>query len=279
MASIPLGRSVHRPVKTCTECKQVKLRCDSRARFPAPCTRCSVKRLQCSVDASFRRTPARKRVEDMARELEALKGQNIEESRTTTSPSTADRSNDPTECLPSYSSVAIVDDTDLYPDNFQLRTFIIDRGSVVDCFELFAGFFYPHFPIISPLISITAIHSSSPLLFWTIIAIVLSKQIRPDHATIFNQLEPLYTSQLATEILKAPLPLQTIQAISLLIIWPFPVEKQPHDPSWLYSGIAVHGSLSLGLHRSTPVRTPNTDSESLRMRASTWLGCFFSNTL
>jgi hypothetical protein len=215
----------------------------------------------------------------MARELEALKGQNIEEYRTAASPSTAGRSNHPAECLPSYSSVAVVDDTDLHSDTFQLRTFSIDRDSVIDCFELFAGFFYPHFPIITPLISIAATHSSSPLLFWTIIAIVLSKHMRPEHTTMFNQLEPLYSLQLATEIFNAPLPLPTIQAVSILIIWPFPVEKQPHDPSWLYSGIAVHASLGMGLHRSTSMPTPTTDSESLRMRASTWLGCFLSNTL
>jgi hypothetical protein len=275
MASIPLSRSVHRPVKTCTECKQVKLRCDSRATFPAPCTRCSTRRLQCSVDASFRRTPARKRVEDMARELEAFKSQTIEEQRTTVSPSTVGLSNNPPDCVSSYPDVAMVDDTDLHSDTFQLRTFIIGRESVIDCFRLFAGFFYPHFPTINPMISIAAIHSSSPLLFWTIIAIVLSREIRPGHITLFNQLESLYKTQLATEILKAPLPLQTIQALSYLIMWPFPVEKQPHDPSWLYSGIAVHASLNMGLHRSMPL---NANSESLHTRASTWLGCFFSNS-
>ena len=275
MASIPLSRSVHRPVKTCTECKQVKLRCNSRATFPAPCTRCSTRHLQCSVDASFRRTPARKRVEDMARELEAFKSQNIEEHRTTPSPSTVGLSSNPPECVSSYSGAAMVDDKDLHADTFQLMTFIIDRESVIDCFRLFAGFFYPHFPTINPIISIAAIHSSSPLLFWTIIAIVLSKKIRPEHLTLFNQLEPLYKSQLATQILKAPLPLQSIQAILYLIMWPFPVEKQPHDPSWLYSGIAIHASLNMGLHRFIPL---NTNSESLRIRVSTWLACFFSNS-
>lgn len=75
----PLGRSIHRPVKTCTECKQVKvysskidlfhrkpddkqLRCDSKTKFPAPCSRCQTRNLQCVVDSSFRRTPARKYV-------------------------------------------------------------------------------------------------------------------------------------------------------------------------------------------------------------------------
>ncbi|KAH7242671.1 hypothetical protein BKA59DRAFT_481172 [Fusarium tricinctum] len=51
-----------RPVKACTECKQAKLRCDSKERFPNPCTRCHTRHLFCTVDAAFKRTPARKSV-------------------------------------------------------------------------------------------------------------------------------------------------------------------------------------------------------------------------
>jgi len=131
-----------------------------------------------------------------------------------------------------------------------------------------------------PTISITEVYSSSSLLFWTIIAIVLVKEIRPEHASIFYQLKEPYMMQFNSEILKAPMPLQNIQALNYLITWPFPVERQPYDPSWLYSGIAVNAGLSIGLHNSKlvqPLRNANNTIERLRTRASTWLGCFYSN--
>lgn len=72
--------AVRRTVKTCTECRQSKVRitranktwgtqltrpqlkCDSKERFPSPCSRCEAKQLFCNVDAAFKRTPAKKSV-------------------------------------------------------------------------------------------------------------------------------------------------------------------------------------------------------------------------
>jgi hypothetical protein len=45
----PMSRSS----KACTECRQVKLRCDSQPKFPDPCTRCQSRALKCNFEASF----------------------------------------------------------------------------------------------------------------------------------------------------------------------------------------------------------------------------------
>ncbi|KAF2715296.1 hypothetical protein K504DRAFT_23798 [Pleomassaria siparia CBS 279.74] len=279
MTSIPMHRSVNRSVKTCTECKQVKLRCDSRFKYPAPCTRCSTRHLQCNVDASFRRTPARKRVEDMARELEKLKSQTTQETDPTISPSSAaELPYNSSKCLSGNPGVAVVDASGLTFDIVQLDLFILDKESVIDCFNLFAEFLYPHFPVLDPSISIASIHSSSPFLFWTIITIVLSRQMRLPHASLSDLLLVPYTALLGTKILQVPLSIDTIQALTYLIIWPLGVVRQSLDPSWLYCGIAVNSALSSGLHISRPMQNMHNLSAHLHARATTWLGCFFAST-
>ncbi|KAF1839013.1 hypothetical protein BDW02DRAFT_564352 [Decorospora gaudefroyi] len=141
MASNVLNRAVHRPVRTCTQCKQVKLRCDSKEKFPAPCTRCTTRNLQCIVDSSFRRTPARKRVEEMAKELEALRSQKTEDGNKsfTESPSLPESMLDSPDHPAEQPGMATVDETGLDQDYFQLEDFVIDRDTVVGVFSMCAA--------------------------------------------------------------------------------------------------------------------------------------------
>lgn len=79
---------------------------------------------------------------------------------------------------------------------------------------------------------------------------------------------------------QAPLPLSTIQALLFLCMWPLPVERQQHDPSWLYSGIAVNAALYLGLHRPNTARNPQQQQHQLEggdalEKTMTWLGCVY----
>lgn len=125
-------------------------------------------------------------------------------------------------------------------------------------------------------------YSSSPFLFWTIIAVVLSHPTTPEHLVQFNQIRESFLAQLGTEILRPPLPLQTIQALTYLIVWPFPAEQQIYDPSWLYCGTAVNAALYMGLQHSKPagnLRSIGVPAGSPRARASTWLGCFLASTV
>ncbi|KAF2868369.1 hypothetical protein BDV95DRAFT_597235 [Massariosphaeria phaeospora] len=281
MASVALSRSVHRPVKTCTECKQVKLRCDSRAKFPAPCSRCQLRGHQCIVDSSFRRTPARKRVEDMARELEALKSQRHEDgSKSTVSPSTRDESSSPAYSIVPVGT-AVLDESEALPETFHLGDFIIDKATTVDIFRIYCNLFFPHFPIINPTVSIRSMHAIAPLLFWSIVAIVTSHEIRPSYGELFSHLDDFFLQQLRANVLQAPVPLHTIQALQLLLMWPLPAERQTNDPSWLYSGAAINAAMYMGIHHpkhTQSLRSIGVPSGSPRARANTWLGCFLSST-
>jgi hypothetical protein len=121
----------------------------------------------------------------------------------------------------------------------------------------------------------------SPVLFWTIIAITTQRPVLPSHELISESLQEPFLRFFRSEILDAPLPLQTIQAITYLTMYPFPLRFQTNDPSWLYSGVAVNAAMYMGLHRAKQppsLRSIGLYAGSPRARALTWLGLFLSNT-
>ncbi|VEU20407.1 DEKNAAC101237 [Brettanomyces naardenensis] len=44
----------HRPVTSCTHCRQHKIKCNASERFPRPCSRCERMDLKCEIDPEFR---------------------------------------------------------------------------------------------------------------------------------------------------------------------------------------------------------------------------------
>ncbi|GMF01270.1 unnamed protein product [Ambrosiozyma monospora] len=44
----------HRPVTSCTHCRQHKIKCNASERFPNPCSRCERMDLKCEIDPQFR---------------------------------------------------------------------------------------------------------------------------------------------------------------------------------------------------------------------------------
>ncbi|KAI1077787.1 fungal-specific transcription factor domain-containing protein [Whalleya microplaca] len=277
-----------RPVKTCTECKQSKLRCDSKDRFPNPCTRCHARNLTCTVDPSFRRTPARKRLEAMSKELQELRekrGSSYDARATSTASPGSSSSQDATDSASQPSLTIPVDDFDMMSlETLQLGDVIMSKQSAVEAFKIFTSFYYAQLPILGP-VSVGAIYHSHPFLFWTIIAIVASHSSVPSDESLYDRLQVPYGQFLRIEALRAPLPLSKIQALLFLSMWPLPVEHQREDPSWLYCGIAVNSALYMGLHRSNPHSdtTPSlysvgVMSGSAYERTNTWLGCFYVST-
>lgn len=48
------GSTGHRPVTSCTHCRQHKIKCNASENFPAPCSRCDRMGLHCEIDPQFR---------------------------------------------------------------------------------------------------------------------------------------------------------------------------------------------------------------------------------
>lgn len=112
-------------------------------------------------------------------------------------------------------------------------------------------------------------------------AITTQRPVLPRHKPVSEALREPFLCFFKNEILEAPLPLQTIQAIAYLTTFPYPIRVQNKDPSWLYSGIAVNGAMYMGLHRARQapsLQSIGVHAGSPRARAHTWLGCFLSST-
>ena len=121
-----------------------------------------------------------------------------------------------------------------------------------------------------------------PFLFWTIFTLVVSRKIRPTHGALFHRLRHSYVAMITSEMLRAPVQLPTIQALTLLIMWSLPVHHQNEDCSWLYCGVMTNAALYMSLHHSKHLpsfRSIGVVSTTLQSRAVTWLGCFLSATM
>jgi hypothetical protein len=79
-----------------------------------------------------------RRVEEMAKELEALRSlrQDNAIQGSTESYSVPDTQDSP-EHPPELSETAVLDETDLGDENFELEDFVIDRDTVVDIFKMY----------------------------------------------------------------------------------------------------------------------------------------------
>ncbi|KAI0403615.1 hypothetical protein F4802DRAFT_608015 [Xylaria palmicola] len=211
----------------------------------------------------------------MSKELSELRSQGLRPQ--TTSTTSADDSGFSADVSGSSASAITPDNFDLSIETVQIGSVIIAADTAIEAFKIFASLFHPNFPLLVS-INISAIHHSSPLLFWTIVIIVASRTTVPSSENLFNRIAAPFEDMLRTQILQAPLPLQRIQALVLLCMWPLPVNSQLKDPSWLYSGIAVNSALSLGLHWSgslPPSRRTSVFQGTPLERVLTWLGCFY----
>ncbi|KAI1124306.1 hypothetical protein F5Y10DRAFT_31978 [Nemania abortiva] len=211
----------------------------------------------------------------MSKELNQLRSQGLKPKATSTT--STDDSGFSADIAGGSASTIPEDNFDLTVETVEIGCVAISATIAIEAFKIFASLFHPKIPVLVS-VNINNIYNSSPLLFWTIIAIVASHTSVPSADGLYDQIAEPFQDMLRTEALQAPLPLQRIRALLLLCVWPMPVETQRQDPSWLYSGIAVNSALYLGLHRSGPphpCRGPSGSSETPLERIITWLGCFY----
>ncbi|KAI1635264.1 hypothetical protein F4809DRAFT_651335 [Biscogniauxia mediterranea] len=214
----------------------------------------------------------------MSRELQELRVQHSSKTRATSTTSTESGfSQDVSGASGHIQKEAPADNFDLSVEVLGLGDVSVTNQTAVEAFRIFAAFHLPHLPILGP-ICIETIYHTSPFLFWTIIVVVAKHSSVPSDEGLFGRMEALYQQLVKDEILQAPLPLQTIQALLILCMWPMPVEKQPQDPSWLYCGIAVNAAVFMGLHRPNSTGSLRSIGILPAMREAkilTWLGCFY----
>lgn len=275
--------------KACTRCRQWKARCDANETGTKGCTRCRESRLECVFDRGFRRQSRNRKIADMQAEIDGLK-----EAIVNASPY---QSQAPalTPCVAitpsdSYSASRVLDgDAVVEPviDNDaavmgepspiatqgcvkdkSIGTIHLTASHVDELFRIYFARCHPYLPFnIDRSVEVT--YERSALLFWAICTVA-----SPDSAK--STFETPIRSLMADTLDPSKHSLEMVQALLIVCMWPFPFIDQRTDPSYVYSGIATHIGLGLGLHRPLVVDfglEAGDSHHTEEMRTSTWLAC------
>ncbi|KAK9492096.1 hypothetical protein V1508DRAFT_173503 [Lipomyces doorenjongii] len=264
----------------CVHCRQMKLRCDSGDRFPAPCSRCHKSGRDCSINPSYKRTARRDRLDELEREVHVLRS-NLWESSTSVNPVI-----DPVD-TPSVANeeqnARTPSSTDTSPSPISdiqiLEQTMVSRDLFINILDVYYRYYHPRFQFLPPKERVLQECGSCRLLFWAVVA-VASRSVQG--CTEFRKSLIWPIRRLATEsVIRETPSLSLVQAYLLLCVWPMPFGAVTDDPSWTYCGIATHKAQHLGLHRPDHlnefVQGAAFDHELLVSMRNTWLACFIVN--
>lgn len=276
--------------KACTRCRQWKVGCDANISGPEGCTRCQEHELPCVFDSTYRRTPKRRKFAEMQVELAELRKlansrvayAERDTSKTPSNPSTATplipqsipsltvwpttTGSEPAAILTSEPDLQGRCVADKYIGDIHLAA-----SHVNELFRIYFTRCHPYLPF-SMSRSIEAIYERCPTLFWVICAVASSDTARPQfEGPVRGLISDVLDPSMGCTV-------EMVQAILILCMWPFAFANQKTDSSFIYSGIATHISLSIGLHR--PASDANFGNETSdryvdeEIRRTTWLACF-----
>ncbi|KAF9890458.1 hypothetical protein FE257_005863 [Aspergillus nanangensis] len=235
--------------------------------------------ISCKFDTKFKRQRVRGSLEKVTKENERLRhlvhtSETAHAELNSSLPPASDDADSPSlrQEAAAFSTIA-----SQIPSPQALEGVQLDGPTLVALFEHFADHYLLHLPILDLAKPINSIWNDNRLLFWTIVVISTSKH--PVYSPYFPLLQAPFKRLLSEFLVNSIRCIYTVQALLLLCLWPFPVEKQQDDPSWDYSGMAVAATLKLTSNDSQ-TKWPGSNElcveESLRLK--TWLGCFAVTT-
>ncbi|KAN0069636.1 hypothetical protein V8E54_011942 [Elaphomyces granulatus] len=293
----PHGEKRRQPVKrACNECRQQKLRCDVVQDPFTTCSRCRRLGLECKIESNFKRIGKRSRNAEMEREIIELRKQ-IANANASLKPQTAsgnqDASSISTPMAPSgvadqfmgpHEAVASLLDLrsgfdglnyirNGSPQFKRIEDVMVVSDRVTELFGLFFTFYHPFLPFLDRDIPSDQYHSTSPLLFWTIISIGARRDI-----DLLNSLGGPVTRLVWSTLADVPQSYHVVKALCLLCTWPFPTSSTSTDPTFMLCGMMMQVAMQFGLHRPshaqdfTKFRVELIESE-LRDRVRTWAIC------
>lgn len=166
-----------------------------------------------------------------------------------------------------------------FPHYWVIEGITIEHSVVVDIFQQFNDFYYPHLPIIEPVTSLQDLYSSSPALFWSIV--LTASRHHPHYAVVYEQLKDPFR-RLIGRTLSSPLNiLSDLQAVLITCHWPLEIKLQTEDPSCMHSGMAINAALQMGLDKSEDevlfgYRRARYSLKNFSQKYSvmTWMKCF-----
>ncbi|KAL2352407.1 hypothetical protein BJ546DRAFT_987614, partial [Cryomyces antarcticus] len=233
--------------KSCTTCRQVKLRCDTKQTFPSACSRCKSNRLECRMDSSFKRVPARRRVEELTNQLSKIQrtltleqvaesSDNIWGNALRTRPR-ASRSASNASVTPlsvTGTSSRWFDRTEhqqrlAHHEQWTIGDVTIEHFTIVDLLLQFEQFYYPHCPILEPIASPQELFGKSDLLFWTVV--LTASRHHPQHSPLYEQMLQPFLDMFCGTFRCSIQYLESLQAVLVICCWPIEVIAQSDDPT------------------------------------------------
>ena len=277
----------HRPVTSCTFCRQHKIKCNASERFPGACLRCEKMNLKCEIDPQFRPKKglqiqtlkldvndlkAKREVLEQKKKLlvEALSQNGLAGTQpqtqflpaSTDSPGLFPEINDindsvPNTLLPITSATFEPQPEHMDTSNYKEPEYPLlsefRLGDVVLSAEKASAlhdiFVERRLPYLPIMLTSTAntLYHKSQLLFWTV---MLTAALLEPEPQMYMSLASLI-KQLAIETcwIRTPRSTHVVQALLILSTWPLPNEKVLDDCSYRFIGLAKNLALQLGLHR------------------------------
>ena len=138
----------------------------------------------------------------------------------------------------------------------------------------FFTYYHPFLPILEPDKSPETYYETSPLLFWTIIAVAA----RRHPYTPIRSLAGPVTRLLWATVADVPQSYHVAKSLCLLCTWPLPISSTSADPTLMISGLMMQIAMQIGLHRPSHAQDfskfkVELREEELRDRVKTWAAC------
>lgn len=266
--------------RACNECRQQKLRCDLVANDGAPstCSRCQRLSLSCKVDNDFRRTRKRRKSFELENEVRELRRQlatheassaalewpiippaeaRVSEVAVSSVSGASGPSPDPRESsrVPGLTTQPVIDQPQeprrsiiTIPRARKLGNVELSVEEIDELYLIYMLHYHPYLPFLDPNTSLHEYYESSPLLFWSVIAIAARRL--QSHPTLLAKLARSVTDLLWKTLRSIPYSLRVVQSLVILCTWPFPTSSSTADPTYMLAGIMVQMGTQMGLHRA-----------------------------
>ncbi|KAK7757120.1 hypothetical protein SLS62_000667 [Diatrype stigma] len=184
----------------------------------------------------------------------------------------------PTICSSSISPTAIAGYVPPIVDcsSRELDGQVVEARKIRGCFDMFFDRYVHLLPLLDPHLPPDGYYDLCPFLFWAIVYIGSRKYSQDP--TLLHRLSSCINTKALLALESRAAPIQTIQGLLLLCLWPVPINTAQKDLSSVLSGAAMALAMQIGLHVAgvgqefARAKLVSTRSQKL-FRAQLWMHC------
>ncbi|EGE01632.1 C6 zinc finger domain-containing protein [Trichophyton equinum CBS 127.97] len=158
----------------------------------------------------------------------------------------------------------------------RLEDVTVPLDRTAELFTRFFTYYHPFLPLLEIQKTPDEYYDTSPLLFWTILA-VASRRYQTD-SSLLNALSGPVLRLVWSTLADVPQSYHVVKALALLCTWPFPTSSTSTDPTFMLCGMMQQIALQIGLHRPSHAQDFSKYRVELREgelndRVRTWAFC------